>query len=536
MRRFAVGCTAALIASLALNGCSNATPSPRAGAMQADPDHPVLVVARVKDAVVLDPAQSTDGMSLNVTTEIMKGLVQFKPGTFEIEPAIASSWEMGGDGRRWTFHLQKHLRFSDGTPLDAEAVKFNFDRWRLISDPYHGDVPYTYYATMFGGFPGLITGVRAPDAGTVVFELSRAFSPFLHDLAMPSFSIGSPSAIRNDLNGFKQRPIGWGPYTLAEWVKGDRIVLRANPDYPVRPAYTTVVIRDFSDAQRSVDYMRRGEIDVLTDPDPDQAQQLAGMPHVTVYYEPANNNAYLAMNLDRKPFDKLAVRQAIAYALDVHGIVHSFFPVGANVAHSWTPEGMVGEDPDVTAYQVDDARARALLASAGYRRGFTTELYYASIPRPYMPDSKGVAEAIRSQLRKIGITVKLRPLEWSVFLSKVHNGEHPMCLAGWSGDNGDPDNFMYTLLDQDSARRPNAFNYSFWRDERYHQLMLQGQATSDPASRDLIYQHALEMVHDMVPSIPIVHVTVPVALKTSIAGFIPSPDTHIAFEYLHPGG
>ncbi|HKE36004.1 MAG TPA: ABC transporter substrate-binding protein, partial [Candidatus Baltobacteraceae bacterium] len=163
-------------------------------------------------------------------------------------------------------------------------------------------------------------------------------------------------------------------------------------------------------------------------------------------------------------------------------------------------------------------------------------IFYTTAPRPYMPDPQGVAKAVAAELRRIGIDAKLEPYEWSVFLEKVHNGEHPMVVAGWIGDNGDPDNFLYTLLDRDSARRPNALNYSFWRDERYHELMVQGQVTSDPGKRAAIYARANAMVHDMVPSIPIVHSAVPIAMRTSIAGYIPSPDTSIAFEYLYPSG
>jgi peptide/nickel transport system substrate-binding protein len=524
----------ALLVLAAVGSSACGSPAKVDTAYAATATAPVLVVARVKDAVTLDPAQSSDGMSLNVTREIVKGLVQFRPGTFDIEPAIAQSWSVNAGGRSWTFALKHGLKFSDGTPVDAQAVKFNFDRWRLISNPYHGNFSYPYYISEFGGFPGLIADVEAPDRYTVVFTLERPFAPFLHDVALPAFGIGSPTAIRDDLTGFATHPVGWGPYTLAEWVKDDRIVLKANPEYPIKPFYGTVVIRDISDPGASVAAMRDGTVDVLTDPGPAGAAALAGTPGVTVYYQPANNSAYLAMNLDRKPFDRLAVRKAVAYALDVRAIVKDNFGPGADVANNWTPPGMAGENPNVKAYDTDDERARKLLAGAGLRNGFKTELFYPAIPRPYMPDPQGIAKEVAEQLHRVGIDVKLDPLDWSIFLDKIHNGEHAMVLTGWSGDNGDPDNFMYTLLDKDSARRPNALNYSFWRDEAYHKLMVAGQDTSDPAQRAAIYERANAMVHDMVPSIPIVHSAVPIAMRTSIAGFVPSPDTSIAYEYLRP--
>lgn len=497
-----------------------------------------LVVARVKDAVTLDPAQATDGLSLNLTQEVLWGLVRFKPGNFDIAPAIAQKWTASPDGKQWTFLLKPGLKFSDGTPIDAQAVKFNFDRWRLTSDPNHGNDVYGYYATMFGGFPGVITGVRVANPSTVVFTLARPQAQFLHNVAMPSFAIASPTALRNDHDGFGRKPIGYGPYTVAEWVKDDHITLQANPlwkDGPA-PAYAMIQVRDIPDQATSVLSMQRGDVDILTDPRPDDAKQLAARKDLTVYQDPSNNNSYVAMNMDKPPFDKLAVRQAVAHAMNVDQIVKAFYTRGAVVADNWTPPGMLGENPAVKHYPFDPAKAKALLAQAGVN-GFATQLYYPTAPRPYMPEPQRIAEAIQANLKAVGINVTLVPLEWAVFLDKVRNGEHPMCLIGWSGDNGDPDNFMYALLDKDVANaKPNGQNYSFWRDEKFHQLMLAGQATTDPAKRAAIYRQANAMIHDQVPAIPVVHTTVPVVLKSSIGGFVPKPDTAINFELLKPKG
>ena len=495
-----------------------------------------LVVARVKDAVILDPAQATDGMSLNLTQEMMKGLVQFKNGTFDVEPAIAKSWSASADGKTWTFVLRDGLKFSDGTPIDASAVKFNFDRWRLTKNPYHGNLPYGYYADMFGGFPGLISDVRVKDARTVVFSLTRPFGPFLRDVAMPSFAIGSPTAIRANLASFGQQPVGYGPYVLREWVKDDRITLAANPQWRgARPAYATVIVRDIPDQATSVLEMQKGDIDILTDPRPDDARALASQKGLTVYQQPSNNNSYVAMNMDKAPFERAAVRSAIAYAIDVRAIVKAFYAPGAVVADNWTPPGMLGENPAVRAYPYDPQKAKQLLTQAGLGAGFSTDLYYPTAPRPYMPEPQRIAEAIQADLKKVGITVTLQPFEFGVFLDKVRNGDHAMCLIGWSGDNGDPDNFDYPLLDADSANaKPNGQNYSFWRDPQFHQLMLQGQGTLDQAKRAAIYRSANALIHERVPAIPIVHTTVPIVVKNSVGGFVPSPDTHIAFEYLTP--
>lgn len=496
-----------------------------------------LVMARVKDAVVLDPSHATDGLSLNTTAEVMESLVTFKPGSFDLAPALATKWESSNGGKTWTFTLRDGAKFSDGTPADAEAVKFNFDRWRLTTNPAHGNFSYSYYADMFGGFPGAIVDVKALSPTRVQFTLAHPMGPFLRNLAMPAFAIGSPSAIKTDPKAFELKPVGSGPYQVAEWVKDDHITLAANPAYTgtlAKPAFQTVIIRDIPDQATSVLSIQKGDIQMLTDPRPDDAKALAQQKGVTVAKQPSNNVSYVAMNVEKKPFGNLAVRQAIAYAIDVHAMVKGLYAAGAVAADNWTPPGMVGENPAVKAYPHDIAKAKALLKSAGLPNGFSTSLYYPTSPRPYMPEPQRVAETIQANLRDIGVNLTLQPYEFGVFLSKVRNGEHEMCLIGWTGDNGDPDNFLYPLLDQDSAHKGTAQNYSFWRDPNFHKLMLDGQRSVDDALRKTIYARANALVHDQVPAVPLVHTTVPIILSSSLDGFVPSPDTRYHFELVKP--
>ncbi len=510
-----------------LCGCGGS----QSGATQA----PELAVARVKDAVGLDPSHETDGMSLNVTAEIFTNLVKFKPGTFEVVPDIAQSWSSSPDEKRWTFTLKPGLKFSDGSPLDAAAVKFNFDRWRLRGDPYHGAYAYPYYASMFGGLPGVIVGVDAPAPNRVTMMLATPFGPFLRNLAMSSFGIGSPAAIKKDPHEFGQTPVAAGPYVLAEWVKDDHITLQANPLWAgPKPAYATVIVRDIPDQSTSVLSMKKGDVDILVDPRPDDAKELAQQPGVKLYQQPSNNVSYLALNVEKKPFDDVLVRRAIAYAIDEKAIADGFYALGAVVADNWTPPGMLGENPALKAYPQDVAKAKALLAQAGLPHGFATQLYYTTSPRPYMPEPERIAEAIQADLKAIGIDVTLEPFEFSVFLTKTRNGEHPMCLIGWTGDNGDPDNFFYPLLDQDSAVKGQAQNFSFWRDPKFHALMLAGQRTVDQQKRAAIYRQANAMVHDQVPAVALVHSIVSFAARSTIEGIVPRPDSILNFESMKP--
>ncbi len=541
MKRLAWLPAALVLAATLLTGCGGGSSSQGTSASAASPGSgagATLVVARVKDAIGLDPSHQTDGLSLNISSEVFENLVKFKPGTFAVIPDVASGWKTAPDGKTWTFTLRPGLKFSDGTPLDAAAVKFNFDRWRLTGDPYRGNYPYGYYASMFGGFPGAIVDVQAPSATSVVMKLKTPFGPFLRNLAMPSFALGSPDAIKKDVAGFELAPVASGPYTVGEWVKDDHITLRANPNWDGRKplAYQTVIVRDIPDQSTSVLEMKKGDVDILTDPRPDDANDLAKQSGVKLYTQPSNNIAYVAMNVEKPPFGNLLVRRAVEYAIDKAAIAKGFYALGAVVADNWTPPNMAGGDPALKAYPHDVAEAKALLAQAGLAHGFATQLYYPTSPRPYMPEPQRIAEAIQADLKAAGIEVTLEPYEFSVFLTKVRNGEHPMCLIGWTGDNGDPDNFMYPLLDQDSAVKGQAQNYSFWRDPNFHKLMLAGQQTVDDAKRAAIYRQANDLIHAQAPAVALVHSVVSFAAKSTIDGIIPRPDSVLNFEFMKPAG
>jgi peptide/nickel transport system substrate-binding protein len=366
--------------------------------------------------------------------------------------------------------------------------------------------------------------------------LAKPLAPFLRDIAEQAFGLGSPRAILADPKAFELKPVGSGPYEVAEWVRDDHITLVANPAWQgPKPGYRTVIIRDIPDQATSVLSIQKGDIDMLTDPRPDDAKALAKQVGITVVEQPSNNVSYVAMHVEKKPFGDVRVRQAVAYAIDVATMAKSLYSSGAVAADNWTPPGMLGENPAVKIYPHDPVKARALLAAAGFPHGFATTLSYSTAPRPYLPEPQRVAETIQANLAQAGIQVTLQPYEWGVFLDHIKHGRHEMCLIGWTGDNGDPDNFFYPLLDQDSAHDDGtAQNYSFWRDAAFHRLMLQGQAVADDGKRKEIYRRANAMVHDAAPAISLVHTTVPIVMKSSIEGFVPSPNTAYHFNLIQP--
>ncbi|MBV8170998.1 MAG: ABC transporter substrate-binding protein [Candidatus Eremiobacteraeota bacterium] len=519
--RSRVACAIAAVCVLAFSACS----SQPAG-------NSTLVFGRNKDAVRLDPAVVTDGMSLNVARLTMEGLTAYGSGSFAIRPALATSWTASPDGKTWIFTLRHGVKFQDGTAFDAQAVKVNFDRWRLPNDPLHqtlkGD--YSYYESQFGGFPGVIAGVRVLAPDKVQLRLTKPLAPLLANLAMPSFAMSSPAAMRSKGEDYFREPIGTGPYQVVEWVKDDHITLRAFDGYwGPKPRIATVVLRDLPDAASSLIALQKGEIDGWEYPQPNDLPRIAQERDLHIYHMPPNNVMYLAMNNMRRPFDNLLVRRAINEAIDAKAIVKNFYDPTAVVADEFLPAAVWPHGVRVS-YPYDPADARRLLAKAGYPNGFATTLWYMTLPRPYLLQPQRVAEAIQANLRAVGIQTTLQGFEWGTYLDRVMNGEADMALYGWSGDNGDPDNYLYVLMDKDSAATPGAQNVCFWKDQRFHDLMMQAQVTTGRAARSALYDRALDIMHDQAPCVPLVHTSPPIAFNVKVKGYVPHPDSAELFQ------
>jgi len=243
----------------------------------------VLTVGRVGDVSGLDPSRVDDDLSLRVTREVFTNLVRFRPGTSEIEPEIARGWRVSNGGKTWTFALAPGQRFSDGTALDAAAVKFNLERWRAAGAP------------AYAGTLSAIASIAAPDPRTVVIELNEPNRGFAVDLALPQFGIGSPAAIAASASDFDAKPVAAGPYEVLAWVRGEYVLLGANPFWSgPKPAYAGVYVRDIPDPPTTVLAMKKFDIDVLADPRPQDVDTLAQTPGVRLYRVPGNGTVAFA--------------------------------------------------------------------------------------------------------------------------------------------------------------------------------------------------------------------------------------------------
>ncbi|WP_037570967.1 ABC transporter substrate-binding protein [Spirochaeta cellobiosiphila] len=481
----------------------------------------VLVFARSGDSVGLDPARETDGESFYATGNIFDTLVEFKPGTTEVQPALAKSWDISDDGLTFTFHLVEGAMFHDGTPVNAKAVKFSFDRQFVKSNPYYKLGPWKYWGYM--DMDSIVSEVIAKDDTTVIFKLKKVEAPFLANLAMDFAAIVSPTALEKYGTDFASNPVGSGPFKFVSWQKDDNIILERNESYWRRPAYLDrLVLKVIPDATARYLALQKGEVDVVDFPSVEDLADIESNPDIKLISQAGMNVGYLALNNEKKPFDNVKVRQAINFAINKKEIIAGVYGEAGTAAKNPLPPNMWSYNDDITPYEYSPEKAKKLLAEAGYPDGFSTTLWAMPVARPYNPNGRKVAEIMQAQLAKVGIQVEIVSYEWGTYLDKTDQGEHDMALMGWTGDNGDPDNFLWVLLSAPAAVKP-AGNIAFWKNDEFTSVIKQAKETFDIEKRTELYKEAQVIFHNQAPWVPLAHSVVYAPVKKSVMDYVLYP-------------
>ena len=491
------------------------------------------------EPVDLDPAVITDGISHRVITQIKEGLVKYKGNTTEVVPALAEKWETSADGTVWTFTLRKNVKFHDGTPFDAAAVVWNFDRWRFTKHPQHENQEkagktFEYYKKQFGGYDdkSLITKVEAVNPTTVRIFLKSPQGPFLNNLGMFPFYITSPTAVEKHGTAYGKNPVGTGAFKFVEWKVGQEVVLEANKDYWDKanaPKVQRTIIRNIKDSSQRLAALKAGEIHGMEGLNPDDVKVVRADPKLQIILRPTNTTGYLAFNYKVKEFQDRRVRQAIAHAINKQGIVNALYGGTGLTATQFQPPPLWGHNKDLKDYPYSPDRARALLKEAGFGQGLkeiTWEdgrkeplpFWYMPVSRPYYPNPKEIAEAMAADLAKVGIAVKLQTIDWSAYLDKRKKGELPLYMLGWTGDNGDPDNFVCYFFCS-----PGASREGFYSNKALAEVLLQGQKLTDQEKRAPLYRKAEQMIHDEAARIFIAHNQPPLPFSKKVKGYVANP-------------
>lgn len=511
--------------------------------------------------VQLDPAVVTDGISFRVTRQGCEGLADFEPGTTTPVPNLAREWAVSEDGLTWTLQLVDNATFHSGAPFNAEAVVWNFNRWRMTDHPQHyPEQVFEYYGAQFGGFDdeSLITNVEATGEFEVTITLAEPMGAFLNNLAMPMFAIANPAAVEAAGAAYGTPEVGYdctGPYSFVEWVNDERVVLERNANYwgEIPGNVDRIELLIIPDAAARLAALQDGEIDAYERPSVEDIAVIEGAGNLRVEMRPLFNTFYLAFNYRIQEFRDPLVRQAISLAMNRQEIVDAFFIEGAVAANTMNPPTIaVGFNENVqTPYDVE--QAKALLAEAGYPDGFSevnvlgvdengnvtdevvdtipVQLFFMPVSRPYNPDGEGIGTAQVSYLAEIGIQAELASAgDWSAYLTARSNGELlGLYQLGWTGDNGDPDNYVgyfFAAADQPLARE------GFYQNAEVATLLQRARVSTIVEEREAIYDQVEEMMAATADRVYIAHGPVPLAFSDRVATYIASPTGAEHFKYV----
>jgi peptide/nickel transport system substrate-binding protein len=349
-------------------------------------------------------------------------------------------------------------------------------------------------------------------------------------------SIVSPAAVAQWGDEYGEHPVGTGPFVFERWDKGRRIVLRRNEDYWRRdrvPELRRIVFETIGDPRQRLVALESAAIDLAVSILPEELQFVELHPGLVLHQTPANNVAYLAMNMDHPPLHDRAVRQAIAHAINKEPIVQLAFQGMGTTADGPMPPSQWGYHKPRKTYPYDPEEARRLLADAQARGAWSPDqvlrFYVPSTPRPYLPSPERIAQAIQANLAEIGIQSEMVVQPFKAHLLATRRGEHDLCLLGWVGDNGDPDNFLQQL-DRDNTQFGSAINVAFYRDGLVHALLEEAQEATDRLERERLYARVQEQIAEDAPWVPLAHSQVAIAAHDDISGLILNPTGQVIYR------
>jgi dipeptide transport system substrate-binding protein len=488
-----------------------------------------------------DPALYTSGTTFDASAHpIYNRLLEFKKGTTETEPGLAESYEVSEDGLEYTFKLREGVKFhsSDSfTPtrdLNADDVIFSFDRQGNSENSYNAYVSgasWEYYNSM--SMPDLVASIEKVDDLTVKFTLTAPNAPFLANLAMPFASIMSKEyADQLEAAGtpeqLNQAPIGTGPFQFVAYQADAAIRYSSFDDYwaGVEPI-DDLVFAITTDASVRQQRLAAGECHIMAFPNPADLESLQQNPDLTVMEQEGLNVGYFAYNTTQEPFDRPEVRRALNMAINKQAIIDAVYQGAGTVAKAPIPPTMWSYNDNLVDDEYDPEAARAALEEAGVT-DLSMKIWAMPVSRPYNPNARRMAELMQADFDAIGVDVEIVSYEWGEYLERSSAEDRDgAVLLGWTGDNGDPDNFLAVLLGCDAV---GGANRAQWCNEEFDALVQEAKTLPTQEERAELYTQAQEIFKQEAPWATIAHSVVYVPMRSEVTGFVQSPLGDMTFD------
>jgi len=473
---------------------------------------PFIAVGTPGDAKVLDPGMTEDTESGQINELLYEGLARFQNGSLVPEPALAEKWETSPDGMVWTFTLRQRVKFHDGTPFNADAVLFSFNR--IIDDkhPHHrlGRMPYrdAFYVEV-------IDKVEKVDDFTVKITLKKPVVSFLANCCTDPMYIVSPTAVEKYGDTFQANPVGTGSFKLTKWTKGVEIQVERFEDYwdhEALPLTSPIIFRVYEEPSQRLNALLVDEVQLITSVDPAHRAIIAKDNALQLFERPALSISYLEMNTSKPPYDNKKFRQALNYAVDKAFIVNDAMQgIGYQSVGAMPPsmEGCLSEQ----VYPYDPVRAKALLAESGVDLStFRMKITTYNRPRPYNLIGDRLASIAKQDFEKIGLRVDLEMVDFAKYLDDRVAGSFQIANIGWSSDNGQPDNTLFEVFGKPS----NSMRY---QNEEANTAMRAAMVEPDAAKRIALWRKANELVVDDAPVVFVNHGKQIMAGRKTLVGF-----------------
>ena len=480
------------------------------------------------------PGVNTTGTSFDANSQIYSRIVDFERGGTKVVPGLAERWDISPDGLTYTFHLRKGVKwhsnknFKPTRDMNADDILFMFERQWKESDPYFKVTSpnHSYFNDM--GMPKLLKSVDKVDEHTVRVVLNQPEAPFLSNLAMEYAGVQSKEYAIAMLKAgtpekIDQEPIGTGPFMLVQYQKDALIRYKAFPEFwGGKAKIDDLVFSITPDASVRWAKLQKGECHVMPYPNPADLDAMRKDPKITVLEQPGLNIGYLAYNTQKKPFDDVRVRKAVNMAINKKAIIDGVYLSTGIAAKNPIPPTMWSYNDAIKDDPYDPEAAKKLLAQAGLANGFATDLWAMPVQRPYNPNARRIAELMQADLAKVGIKAEIKSFEWGEYRKRMQAGEHQMGMLGWTGDNGDPDNFLHTLLGCDSAKTGGS-NVAKFCYKPFDELVLKAKTVTKPAERTELYKKAQVIFKEQAPWFTIAHAVQLKPVRKEVVDFKLSP-------------
>jgi dipeptide transport system substrate-binding protein len=480
------------------------------------------------------PALNTTGTSFDAARPVYDRLTHFRRGSTEVEPGLAESWTVSPDGKTYTFKLRKGVKFHSGvggfTPsrdFNADDVLFSFERQWKADHPYAkvSGGKYDYFADM--GLKDDIESIDKLDPLTLRITMKKANVTMLANLAMDFAAIHSAEyaemlAKANKKEQLDQVPVGTGAFSFVTYQKDAVIRYKAHKAYWGEKALVDdLVFAITPDPTARYAKLKAGECHFVIAPRPADLPEMQKDPALRIINQPGLNIAYWAFNTQKAPFDKKEVRQALSMAIDKAAILKDVYLGAGQPAKNLIPPTLWGYNNQVKDDVYDPAKAREMLAKAGVKTPLEIDLWYMPVQRPYNPNAKRIAEMMQADLAKVGVNAKLVTYEWGEYRKRMQQGEHTTGMLGWTGDNGDPDNFFF--LRGCDAARPGGQNLSKWCNKAYDERLEKARSLTDNKARAKLYEEMQVIEKEDAPDFKIAHSVVYEAMRKEVTGYKQSP-------------